>query len=68
MRNVEGPLDVDLINPGDQPGYRLTIASLAVLFSNVAGWNQAMVRLGVPQSMIDQGDAASLHWPVGASP
>ncbi len=25
-----------------------------------------MIRLGVPQSMIDQGDAASLHWPVGA--
>lgn len=66
VRNVEGPLDVDLINPGDQLGYLLTIDSLTVLYSNVAGWNQAMIRLGVPQGMIDQGDAASLHWPVGA--
>jgi hypothetical protein len=66
VRNVEGPLDVDLVNPGDQPGYRVTIDSIGLLFSNALGWNQAMVRLGVPQSMIDQGDAASLHWPVGA--
>ncbi len=66
VRNIEGPLDVDLIEPGDQLGYRATIDSIALLYSNAPGWNQAVIRLGVPQGMIDQGDAASLHWPLGA--
>jgi hypothetical protein len=62
---VGGQGDVDPIEPGEQPGYKVTVDGVRVLFAGTPGYDQPTVTLGVPQAFIDQADEVTgLHWPV----
>lgn len=50
--------------PGDQPGYVVTIEGVVSLFSGTPGWSQPTVTLAVPQTVLDLGNESGVHWPV----
>jgi hypothetical protein len=57
-------IDMDPGQPGDQPGYRLVIDGVNALFTGTPGWGQTAVVLGVPQSLIERGQAGPVDWPI----
>ena len=65
--NEVGPVpDADLEQPGDQPGYRLLVDGVDVLYSGTPGWGAAVVTLMVPQTDITSNDDpdAPVDWPI----
>lgn len=63
---VQAVLQTDMRpdEPGDQPGYAVTIDGLLPLFVGSYGFGQSRVTLQVDQYMIDLGGDGTVHWPV----
>lgn len=57
-------IDIDPTQAGDQPGYRLVIDGITPLFTGTPDWAQAVVTLGVPQSLIQSGSEGPVDWPI----
>jgi hypothetical protein len=57
-------VDIDPGQPGEQPGYRLVIDGISPLFTGTPGWAQAVVFLGVPQSLTQSGQPGPVDWPI----
>ncbi|MGQ9490876.1 MAG: hypothetical protein ACUVR4_11275 [Anaerolineae bacterium] len=64
VNEVTRQADLDPVTPGDQPGYRLIVDGVRVLFSAMAGWTQAVVTLRLPQQFLDIGGDDLVHWPI----
>lgn len=64
VNEVTRQADLDPITSGEQPGYRLVIDGIRVLFSATPGWTQAVVTLRLPLEFLDFGADGLVHWPI----
>ncbi len=64
VNEVTRQADLDPITAGDQPGYRLIIDGIRVLFSAAPGWGQAVITLRLPLEFLDIGSDDLVHWPI----
>ncbi len=59
--------DVRPNEPGEQPGYEVTVDGVIPLFAGSSGFGQSTVTLQIPQAVIDLGAEGGVHWPVHGS-
>ncbi|MCX7707439.1 MAG: hypothetical protein N2204_05480, partial [Anaerolineae bacterium] len=64
VNEVMRQADLDPVTTGDQPGYRLIVDGIRVLFSASPGWTQAVVTLRLPLQFLEIGGDDLVHWPI----
>ena len=64
VRDVSRATDLDPNTQGDQPGYKIIVDGLRVLFTGTAGWAGAAVSVGVQQAYTQIGANGPVDWPI----
>ena len=62
--SISSQPDVNVAEPGEQPGYDIVIDGIRLLYAGTPGINLSRATVRLPQTAIDLGDNGPVHWPM----